>query len=312
MLTVSSSLAATLLIRLTAEKLSPLAKAAGRKERSIRRVLLSAFRAAKGALDMQALEDSMSYGHHGTGAPLYVVQPVIDSLATLLMGESVTLTAQHVTYTRYLKEKVIKALPEVLRDTVHVGSRYAALELKMEFDRTNPEALEWAHQHAAEMVTNITDDVQDAIRLVVVQGFENGSSPYTIAQLIRGSIGLTERDAAAMMKRQLEDLSHGMSAQRAAERAERYGAKLIRTRALTIARTEALKAANEGQKQLWRIATKKGLLTSRDMKVWITADPCPICAPLEGETVPINSNFSVGQDPPLHPRCRCTVSLVMN
>lgn len=181
----------------------------------------------------------------------------------------------------------------------------------MSFDTTSAEAVAWAEEHAAEMVTNITNDARDVIRALVVQGFEDGVAPKDLARLLRETIGLTERDALAVAKRRAKLLSDGLAPDVAQAKAEKYAAKLLRDRAENIARTETMRASNEGVAQLWKQAQEKGLLTGREMKVWITADPCPICAPLEGEMVGINEEFSVGQDPPLHPRCRCTIGIVM-
>lgn len=180
----------------------------------------------------------------------------------------------------------------------------------MAFDAVNPEAIAWAERHAAELVTDITTEARAAIRTIVTDSFGSGMPPSDVAKLIRSSIGLTERDAAAVMKKQLQDLASGMNSAKATARAERYSAKLLRARATTIARTEGMRAANEGQRQLWEQAKQAGLLSGREMKVWITADPCPICAPLEGETVGIDESFSIGFDPPAHPRCRCTIGIV--
>lgn len=178
----------------------------------------------------------------------------------------------------------------------------------MAFDAANPEAVAWAERNAARLVTDVTRDAQAAIRTVVADGLANGVSPSETARLIRSSIGLTERDAAAVMKRQLELLSQGVT--NATERAEKYAAKLTRRRAQTIARTETMRAANEGQLQLWAQAKGAGLLNRDAKKVWITSDPCPICEELEGEEVGIEEEFSIGADPPAHPNCRCTVGLV--
>jgi Phage Mu protein F like protein len=179
----------------------------------------------------------------------------------------------------------------------------------MAFDATNPEAVAWVEQHAAELVTNVTESTRDAIRLLVTRGFEEGIAPRDVARLLREGIGLTERDATAVLNRRAKLLAEGKTNAEARKGAEKYATKLLNARAETISRTEAMKASNEGQAQLWSQAQAKGLLSGDELKTWITADPCPICAPLDGETVPLNSDFSVGQDPPLHPRCKCTVGL---
>lgn len=181
-------------------------------------------------------------------------------------------------------------------------------KVAMAFDASNPEAVAWAERNAARLVVDVTTEARLAIRELVTLGIENGVPPKDTARLIRASIGLTERDAGAVMKRLAKLRAEGVP--NAVERAEKYAAKLTRNRARTIARTETMKAANEGQQQLWNQAREKGLLTGKEMKVWITADPCPICAPLEGETVPVDGTFSIGGDPPAHPNCRCTIGLV--
>ncbi len=77
-----------------------------------------------------------------------------------------------------------------------------------------------------------------------------------------------------------------------------------------IARTEVMDAANEGLAQSWSQAVEAGLLTGNEKKVWIaTSDACPECEEVDGEEVPMDDDFSVGDDPPLHPNCRCTMGL---
>lgn len=178
------------------------------------------------------------------------------------------------------------------------------------FDQTNPQATRWARQRAASLVTNVTAQARAAVRAVVVQAFADGIAPRDAAKMIRGLIGLTERDATAVATRQASLLRQGVSPSQAAAAARRYADKLHRARALTIARTETMAAANAGQQELWRQAIKAGAMSKNRMKVWITADPCVQCAPLEGETVPVMDDFSVGTNPPLHPRCRCTIGIV--
>ncbi len=180
----------------------------------------------------------------------------------------------------------------------------------MAFDATSPEAVTWARSRAAELVTSVTEGTKAAIRQLVTQGFTDGIPPGELASLIRESIGLTERDSGAVLKRRKELLAKGVKPEVVQMRTEAYAAKLRRSRARTIARTETLRASNEGQLQLWKQAVERGHLTGKEKKVWIVADPCPICAPLAGEKVRLDDDFSIGTDPPAHPNCRCTIGLV--
>jgi SPP1 gp7 family putative phage head morphogenesis protein len=77
--------------------------------------------------------------------------------------------------------------------------------------------------------------------------------------------------------------------------------KTAQRRATLIARTETLRAHNEGRKVFYRQV--------RITKVrWVIADDertCPICRPLDGKV------FGVDEvdGPPKHPGCRCTSTI---
>lgn len=179
------------------------------------------------------------------------------------------------------------------------------------FDQTNPQAIQWARLRSAQLVTAISDDARAAIRRLVGEAFESGIPPRELAGLIRNTIGLTERDALAVMNRQLKLMAQGMSPERAAALAKKYADQLHRARALMIARTETMAASNEGQQELWRQAVDAKQLSKSMRKQWIaTGDErtCPTCGPLDGTTVPVLEDFPLG-NPPAHPLCRCTIGL---
>jgi hypothetical protein len=71
-------------------------------------------------------------------------------------------------------------------------------------------------------------------------------------------------------------------------------------RAEMIAQTESVNAYQSGLLNF-------GIETGAKTKTWeALAGACQICAPLDGETVKINEQFSGGTDrPPQHVRCRC-------
>lgn len=307
-LQLSARTLATFAIRLAKPKAAAVSDAAARHEGAIRALIVRAARVERASVPLDELENVLGL-HGGTGAPLYVIAPVLQALRDALMGEEVTYTAQHVTHVKVLEAKR-KSLPDLLFDTLVSGAR-AKLPIGMTFDATNPAAIAWAHDHAAELIKEISDHVQDAIRLTVVQSFEEGIAPRDVAKLIRSNIGLTDRDAGAVMKKQIAWLADGVAPEKATARAERYADKLLRSRADTIARTEGMRAANEGQRQLWDQAVDAGLVdAATQQKVWIaTDDACPECQEVDGETVGLDEDFSVGSDPPLHPNCRCTIGL---
>lgn len=300
-LQLSPHAAAVLLHRVAIERLSPVAKAAQRHERRMARHFLREVRRAQDAIPMRELEDALRLP--GTGAALYVLGPVIDMLL-----EETHLTTPLEQYVRAAVVRDLR-LADIYKAALKAGANAQPIR-GMKFDEANPAAVDWAEREAAKLVTAVTEDARRAIRAVITEGIDAGVPVDKTAQIIRASIGLTERDAAAVMKRQIELMQGGMSPADAASRAERYAAKLTRSRSMTIARTETMRASNEGQEQLWSQAREAGLLTGRERKVWIVADPCPICAALDGERVGLDEDFSIGSDPPAHPNCRCTIGIV--
>lgn len=159
---------------------------------------------------------------------------------------------------------------EDLRTAKDKADKVPPVKLKMSFDASNPDAAKWAREHGAELAKDISDTTRDRIRDAVAREHETGESAEDALDSIFD-------DARAEM----------------------------------IARTESMDAANEGLAQGWSQAVEEGLLTGDEQKTWIAAeDPCPECEEVDGETVPMDEDFSVGDDPPLHPNCRCTMGLV--
>lgn len=151
----------------------------------------------------------------------------------------------------------------------------AKAPLTMRFDAKNPSVIAWAREHAAELITNITETTRDRIRNVVADFEEDGDW-----QAARDQILFAVGDA---------------------------------TRAKLIARHETMQAASEGQRQAWDQATEKGLLTGNEQRVWITTPDerlCPICADLDERTASMDGSYPDGYDgPPAHVQCRCTEGL---
>lgn len=186
------------------------------------------------------------------------------------------------------------ALESVLLDVMAASGKIAAKALKQlraaapaeisskgfKFDVTNPAAVAWAKAHAGDTIDDMNSATVEDIRDLVADAFEQQFDVDELADKIADLIG---DDARAEM----------------------------------VARTETMRAANEGQMQLWDQATEAGLLTGDEQKEWIvTPDDrlCPICEPLDGEKAGLDETFKVdGEEidgPPAHPRCRCTIGLV--
>jgi SPP1 gp7 family putative phage head morphogenesis protein len=157
-------------------------------------------------------------------------------------------------------------------------------EIEMSFDAGNPRAKEWVKTQALELVEGISDTTREDIRDLIDEAFDAGNTTLDVDELTKR---ITEL---------IDD----------ADRADK------------IARTETMRAANEGQLEAWNQAEEQGLLTGTEQKEWITTPDdrlCPICEPLDGVQVPRDGTFEVDGEqldgPPAHPRCRCTTALAL-
>lgn len=197
------------------------------------------------------------------------------------------------------------------------------------FSLPNPEAERWAAEESSRLIVQITEETRAAIRVIVAQSFARGVPVAEVARQIRPLIGLTEAGAEAVQNLVARILANpggkvwaGNMAIRVprevtwdflAKWMSRYSDYLLNRRAISIARTEVIRAANEGQLQLWRKSVREGWLRGDELKQWITTPDerlCPECEALEGEAVPLEQEFSSGDmAPPLHPQCRCTMGL---
>ncbi|MGE3276735.1 MAG: phage minor head protein [Vicinamibacterales bacterium] len=231
-------------------------------------------------------------------------------------------------------EAALADFPEDLRGTAAVVRRVAdesaeaaareleeRFTLRGRFDLVNPRAVEAAETLTADLVREIGEQTRRAIRSVVARSIREGIPPRVAAREIRTLVGLTERQAMAVINYRFSLLEGGASPTAVQKAAERYAARLLRQRALLIARTETIRAGRIGRHTAWREAREAGLIPPGARKRWVvTPDDklCPICAPLgppdpaEAELdQPFETALGSVDGPPLHPACRCTTVLVL-
>lgn len=193
------------------------------------------------------------------------------------------------------------------------------------FNKVDPRALAWAQAQAAALVTSASDSTRAAVRKVIADSFrENLTIPETTAR-IQSTIGLTEKGAETVTRLQdrvfTELLAGGMdpatAGSRAFAQAMQMRTRLLKARAETIARTEVLRANNNGRYLGWTQAAEEGYIPNDAMKKWssttasLSGIACERCRPMHGEIVLWTDSFSNGVNmPPAHPNCRCTALLV--
>lgn len=215
-----------------------------------------------------------------------------------------------------LLPKDLSAAFDALREAFLAGAKDAAARVSTAFATEDPFSRAAADRTAAAMVSGVSDETRRAIRTAVAEAFRGQMSTHDVAKLIKPLVGLTERQALAVVRRRAANLAAGMDAAKAASDADRYAARLLRLRAEMIARTELAKASTAGQIEAWRQARAAGRLSPLLVKTWIvTPDDrlCPYCATLDGVQVPLDGAFTSGKytadGPPLHPNCRCALGL---
>jgi len=107
---------AKVLVRICKSKSHPVAEAADRLVPRMKRTIIQSVQTIQDAVPMSDLEQVLSLGHPGTGAPLFVLEEVIQQLEGLLLGQSPMRTAAGKT-----------DLPSILNQAIKVGAE--AVEL---------------------------------------------------------------------------------------------------------------------------------------------------------------------------------------
>ena len=187
------------------------------------------------------------------------------------------------------------------------------------FDATRPEAAAWAQLEAGKMVSQVIESQRDVVRYYASRASMGEFTPRQVARGLRDVVGLTTQQSGWVQNFRDNEIGRQMAtgkdfdqAYAASEKAtDRYHNKIHKYRTETIARTETLRASNEGRNLAWQQGLDEGFINPNASKMWsaeLDGRVCDLCAPLDGVIVPIKGSFSAG-DPPRHPNCRCTVLL---
>jgi len=183
-----------------------------------------------------------------------------------------------------------------LKGAIMRGGDYAAniLAMGVSFEVNRPELQAWLGKYVFEFARRVNDKTHDDLKATLSEGLMAGEHAKALQSRVAGVF---------------EDYA--------------------RYRTERIARTEAIRALNAGQEQLWR---QSGVVSHVR---WITSgDACEFCREMANRTVMLGTTFwSEGQQmnvqldsggegrmqfsysdvsyPPLHPNCRCAVEAVL-
>ena len=190
-------------------------------------------------------------------------------------------------------------------------------EPTLQFNAENPRVLKWIKKNSAKLVVEVSEETKKGIRQVLLNAPpEKRADPNRIAREVKQLVGLTSRQAQAVQNYRDMLEEKGYIPDEVMELCEKYYTKQLNYRGENITRTELIRAANEGQLEVWNQAADEGLFKKDEAyKLWIvTPDDrlCDFCAPLDGEKVGFEDDFEGGVSvPPLHPQCRCACILVL-
>lgn len=211
----------------------------------------------------------------------------------------------------------------VIEEVVTRAAEHIVTELAVDasFRLVNPLATAAARTQGARLVQSVTTETRDAIRALVGRAFPDAIAPRELATLIKPLIGLTKKQVHAVVNAQEAWRQAGLTGDALQKKVVAYAKQKLQERAVNIARTETIAAATNGQRAAWQGAVRAGLLDpSRTWRIWSAASDqrvCPICEGLDEQVVGFDEPFvTIDGDevmaPPVHPQCRCSVSLTFD
>ena len=199
-------------------------------------------------------------------------------------------------------------------------------QFELDFDTTNQRALDWAADRSSELITEIGPETRTAVQTIIADGISAGRPPAQIARDINRIVGLRSDQVDALLSfggrlssaeggstvfmgdTAVKVPAAGPSADFVDRQVERYATRLRKQRALLIARTETLRASNEGQRQLWLQAQDRGDLPTDLKRTWIHNTKRH--ADRAGTVVGVNESWPWGTEPGEEPNCGCAQGLV--
>lgn len=270
---------------------------------------------------------------------------LLDALASGNPNLIVSAIAPHRLAALFLGDDSLESLlHQTAATTGRLGAEILAdaTGLSVGFNAVRPDVVLFARRQSATLVVAVTEDVAEAIRIVIAAGALEGIPPVRQAVAIRQVVGLppnwamaptnlarelregrftSSRRLSGADKQQIRSrLARGtMDEDFIATMQARYRDSLISRRAQNIAQTETMDAAHNGLHQSWRQAVEQGVLpdTARRHPIVTLDDRLrPTHAAIPGMNPdgvgmdqPFDTPFGARMNPPFEPNCRCGVGL---
>jgi hypothetical protein len=177
-----------------------------------------------------------------------------------------------------------------------------ALTVAVNFDQTNTRAVQAISENRLRLVREFSNGQRATLRAAMTDGIREGLNPIDQARNFRDSVGLTQRQQAAVSNyrrllngntaemaeastRRLHDGRSTRSVRRAISNerplpqaqidsmVSRYQSNYVRYRSEVIGRTEALRAAHQGSEEMYTQAFESGDLDPNAVtRTWLTAN----------------------------------------
>lgn len=201
----------------------------------------------------------------------------------------------------------------------------AAFGVTVSFDQANERAVRIMRDARLRLIREFTDGQRRATRDALIDGINRGLNPREQARAFRSSIGLTQRQEAAVqnyrrllqqnsreaLTRELRDRRFDRTVSRAARTGEplpesqiermttRYRERYLKYRSEVIGRTEALRAVNQGTEESVQQAIDEGIVNPDGTdRTWMTAGDTRVREPahtsMHGQVRPVGEPFSSG------------------
>lgn len=220
------------------------------------------------------------------------------------------------------------------------------LNITVSFDQVNIRAVAAMRDNQLRLVREFSQEQRDVTRNVLIDGIQRGENPRVQAIKVRDNIGLTARQQSAVkryrellesnstdtLRRKLRDRRFDRTIQRAIDSGEpltqaqidkmvaRYQERYIKYRSEVIARTEALRSANQGTREGIIQAVDQGAIDRTEIKrTWDSSRDArvrPSHVRLHGLVRGLDETFPGDDGPILYPgdpnapasetiQCRC-------
>jgi len=129
------------------------------------------------------------------------------------------------------------------------------------FSLVRPRTAQVMQTNENDTLRDLTNSAVETVRQIINTGVLEGRDPRDVARDVRRHVGLTPRQAQAVAnyRRTLEaDEKTPRSKDKIDALVEEYRVRSLRARALTISRTEATRAVNQGNMLSWEQAVEDG------------------------------------------------------